>query len=598
MGVIDNDLFRIWLELFRAAIMVGVFMLVWHAGKKHGTKNQKGWSLLLAGFGLLAMAGVLDITDNFPDLGRFVVIGDTPTQAFLEKIVGYAGGFIFLFFGFSAWLPIVHDIRKTNQELEARSGELESIVKVRTADLLSTNATLRDEVRERRQAEAALQKSRLGLLNAQRISNIGYWERDIATGATIWSDEIYDLFGYAPKSFAPTYDRFLSAVHPDDIDAVKAASLKAIYEHQPYDIKHRIIRSDGEIRHIHSRAEANYNSKGEPTSITGVEMDITDRKNYEKALRDSEQRFKDITEVASDWVWEMDQDLCFTYFSDRLYEALGVRNKNALGKTREELGAGDSDSDELKAHMDDLKAHRPFRNFTYTLRADDKSKKTVSISGKPVFDENGVFRGYRGSGTDITAEMEAQKKLEAAHNKLTNLANNDPLTGLPNRRNFEGHIRRAILRARRSGKPGALFYLDLNGFKKINDTYGHEHGDWALKEVAGRIMRPLREIDMVARLGGDEFCVVLEDISNEAAAAQVAEKIIAAISEPCVHLGVELELGASLGIAFFSGDDKEERIMDVLRRADQAMYRAKRDGGNVFRFFSPELHSHSARQPL
>lgn len=596
MGAIDNDLFRIWLELFRGAIMVGVFALVWRAGKKHGTENQKGWSLLLVGFGLLAMAGLLDITDNFPGLGRFVVIGDTPTQALLEKIVGYAGGFLFLFFGFSAWLPTVHNIGKSNQELEVRSGELENIIEIRTADLLSTNAALRDEVRERKQVEAALQKSRLGLLNAQRISNIGYWERDILSGVIAWSDEIYELFGYAPKSFTPTYDRFLNAVHPEDADNVRAASLKGIYEHQPYDIEHRIIRSDGDIRHVRTRAEVNYDNNSLPITITGVVMDITDQKNSEKALRDSEQRFKDFTEVASDWVWEMDQDLRFTYYSDRLYEAIGVRNKNALGKTREELGESDSDSDELKAHMNDLKAHRPFRNFTYTLRADDKSKKTVSVSGKPVFDENGTFQGYRGSGSDITAEVEAQKKLEAAHHQLSNLANNDPLTGLPNRRNFEGHIRRAILRARRSGKPGALFYLDLNDFKKINDTHGHEHGDWALKEVAVRIMKPLREIDMVARLGGDEFCVVLEDIPNETSAAHVAEKIIESISEPCVHLGVELNLGASLGIAFFSGDDKEERIMDVLRRADQAMYRAKRDGGNVFRFFSPELHSHSTRQ--
>jgi len=573
--------------------MAGVFVLVLWNGIHRGLARQKGWFAIVAGFGLLASAGLLDITDNFPELNRFVVVGDTPAQAFLEKIVGYFGGFVLLFIGFSAWFPSIIKFNTALAKLREESDSLEKTVADRTADLLSTNTTLRDEIHERRTAEEALQKSRMNLLTAQRIANLGYWERDIQSGLLTWSERIYEIFDRDPKKFVPTYDHFLKCLHPDDRERVKSTSLQSLYEKKPYDTEYRIVRPDGEVRYVHARAETSYDDNGTPLTSTGVIIDITAQVRARMALESSEKRFRDIADIASDWIWEMDADLRYTYFSDRLYEVLGVSVKNAIGKTRAEL-ATDQDEESFNRHLADMEEHRSFRNFVYNILDDDGNLRAVRISGRPIFDEDGTFMGYRGTGSDITAETEARNKLAQANVQLAELANNDPLTGLPNRRNFENHFRRAILRSRRSGKGGALLYLDLSKFKDINDTYGHDHGDWALQEVSQRIGSALREVDIVARLGGDEFCVILEEINSEAGAAQVAEKIIAAISKPCVHLGAELTLGASIGIVFFSGDDQEERIKDILRNADQAMYRAKRDGGNVFRFYAPGLDDRSS----
>jgi diguanylate cyclase len=164
--------------------------------------------------------------------------------------------------------------------------------------------------------------------------------------------------------------------------------------------------------------------------------------------------------------------------------------------------------------------------------------------------------------------------------RLAHLAAHDPLTGLANRALFADRLDRALARARREGRPGALLLLDLDGFKAINDARGHAAGDRALVAVAGRLRGCVREVDTVARLGGDEFLVVLDGVEAAAEARRVAGRIRAALAEP-LRLdgdGAPLALGASIGVAVFAG---REAPADLLRRADGAMYVAKRTGEAV-----------------
>ncbi|MCB1459508.1 MAG: EAL domain-containing protein [Nitratireductor sp.] len=206
------------------------------------------------------------------------------------------------------------------------------------------------------------------------------------------------------------------------------------------------------------------------------------------------------------------------------------------------------------------------------------------------------------------------EKLKANIEQIYELAYVDRITQLPNREFFKGEVIRAIKRAERQGSSGALLFVDLDGFKRVNDTMGHEVGDRLLKMFSERVVNVVRANDMVAfgasreyalrgastdkqifaRLGGDEFTVLLEDIHEETDAASVARRIIAATSEAFVIDGAEVNLGASIGIATYPHDGSDYH--SILKSADMAMYQAKEEGKNTYRFYSDELNKHAARR--
>ncbi len=168
--------------------------------------------------------------------------------------------------------------------------------------------------------------------------------------------------------------------------------------------------------------------------------------------------------------------------------------------------------------------------------------------------------------------------------KLRFLADHDALTGLLSRRRLFEQLQMAMARSRRYKTPFALLYLDLDRFKPINDQHGHEAGDQVLREIAGRLLACVREVDIVARLGGDEFAIILDQLKSRSDAAAVAEKLIESINRPIVIHGRKHEIGCSIGIAIYPDDAEEPDAL--LARADEAMYRAKRRGKNHYEFVS------------
>jgi diguanylate cyclase (GGDEF)-like protein/PAS domain S-box-containing protein len=149
-----------------------------------------------------------------------------------------------------------------------------------------------------------------------------------------------------------------------------------------------------------------------------LQREIRDRKDAEAALRESEQRYRDIAESSSDWIWEMDADLRFSHYSERLAEVTGVRPEGFIGKTRRELGKDEIDNEKWRRHLADLDARRPFRDFSYTYRHKDGRLLHFTTSGQPVFNEDGRFMGYRGTGADITARVEAEERARSAQERL------------------------------------------------------------------------------------------------------------------------------------------------------------------------------------
>jgi Amt family ammonium transporter len=169
--------------------------------------------------------------------------------------------------------------------------------------------------------------------------------------------------------------------------------------------------------------------------------------------------------------------------------------------------------------------------------------------------------------------------------RMVELANHDALTGLANRRRFLDGVDRAVARARRTGSAGALLYIDLDGFKPVNDRLGHEAGDQVLRTVADRLSGLVRDCDLVGRLGGDEFALLLEDLERPDGGAVVAEKLVDVLSDPIVVPGAAepAAIGASVGIAVFGGGGATVDTVDLVRRADNAMYDAKLAGKGTWR---------------
>lgn len=307
-----------------------------------------------------------------------------------------------------------------------------------------------------------------------------------------------------------------------------------------------------------------------------IYTDITQRARAEPALRESEARFRSLTELSSDWYWE--QDASFRYRSGSGKAMGGIRLADLiLGKANWELGLDIEGG--WDAHRALLERRLPFRDVLVQGSLPGLPKMYARLSGEPIVDEHGNLKGYRGVARDVTMEVQAQERVHY-------LATHDGLTGLPNRAHFNQLLNRQVQSARRYEGRFALMFIDLDGFKAINDTFGHEAGDILLVEMAARFSGSVRASDVVARLGGDEFVVLVQEASDIEQVNAVARKILSAAIKPVTIEGRECRVTASVGICMFPRDAQDEQAL--LRNADVAMYRAKAQGKNNVQFFSAD----------
>ena len=304
-----------------------------------------------------------------------------------------------------------------------------------------------------------------------------------------------------------------------------------------------------------------------------------------RALRQSEGRLLSLLSLSADWVWEHDAELRFTFISESIELTTGIKAAMFLGRRCARDEPFVAAADVLDKHLECVNAHRPFRDLDYQLLLADGSRCHIRMSGEPVFDDEGAYRGYRGVGRDVTRAV-------AAEQKLRYLASYDDLTELPNRHLFLEHLER-ILPYPQRGRGCAVCLIDLDGFKSINDALGHDAGDELLNVVAHRLVETLRKDDFVARLGGDEFVVLIESTDSDVLAG-VAQKLLAVIALPLVLRGCAVHVTGSIGISCYPNDGADAATL--LKHADMAMYRAKEVGKNATKFYTAELASRTASQ--
>jgi diguanylate cyclase (GGDEF)-like protein/PAS domain S-box-containing protein len=301
------------------------------------------------------------------------------------------------------------------------------------------------------------------------------------------------------------------------------------------------------------------------------------RKQAEAALRESEMRFRSLTQMSSDFFWEADEAYRTTELVHGPSYLDAHMSRGLIGKANWDLPSLTPDEAGWAAHRAAVERREAFRDFEFSRRMPDGQVRYFSLSGEPRFAADGAFLGYRGVGRDIT-------EMALARARISSLAYSDPLTGLANRTSLGPSLEQAVQRMRRRNGRLALVFVDLDGFKQINDAHGHDAGDALLVEVGARLRRHLRSGDVVARLGGDEFLVVLEDVHDLAPVEAVARKLLGEIMRPYQLAGREANVTASIGISVFPDDATDASAL--MKHADTAMYAAKQKGKNTYSFYS------------
>jgi diguanylate cyclase (GGDEF)-like protein/PAS domain S-box-containing protein len=397
------------------------------------------------------------------------------------------------------------------------------------------------------------------------------------------SDGIEPLFRVTPEQARSDARVLLETILPQDSAMVTQALEESASNLTPLRIEFRVASADGGIAWLLASAVPQTASKGRVVWY-GAVTDISQQKTWAAELQESEARFRSLTELSSDWYWEQDDNFRVVRLEGAPVTGSSCADVAVVGQTFWETGARNMGPEDWARHRADLAARRSFHELELQAHDAHGQLNWMALSGQPIFEADGRLRGYRGVGWDITARKLAEQEIQR-------LAYFDVLTGLPNRRMLTDRLETGMAASTRNGQHGALLFIDLDKFKQLNDTHGHDVGDLLLQQVAQRLRQNVREMDTVARLGGDEFVVMLQSLGSTPAEARaqvqrVGNKLLAALSDPYVLGDLTHHSAPSMGATLFLG--QTERAETLLKQADTAMYQAKAAGGGGWRFYLGE----------
>jgi diguanylate cyclase (GGDEF)-like protein/PAS domain S-box-containing protein len=316
----------------------------------------------------------------------------------------------------------------------------------------------------------------------------------------------------------------------------------------------------------------------------------------EAALRESEERLRLVANNVPALISYVDREQRYR-FSNRTYDDwFGIAHERMQGRSLVEI-FGEEAHGRMRQYIERCIAGEAVE-FEFTT-AEGGKRRTLQVSCVPHLGPEGEVLGFYMLANDVTALKRAQEDLRFAAVQLQNdarrlefLAHHDTLTGLPNRAMFADRAREAVAHARRHDKTAAFLFLDMDNFKQVNDSLGHDAGDNLLKIMASRLRASVRGDDFIARIGGDEFCVLMQEVAEPREAAAVAQKLIHELGKPYRVGEHQVSSGASIGIACVPQDGDD--VGTLLRLADHAMYRAKELGRNGYQFFSGLLNDNAA----
>ena len=479
------------------------------------------------------------------------------------------------------------------------------------ADEVRGMSLIARDVSEQRLYQRTLAETETRLREAEALAHAGMWLWDTATDAVQWSDELHRIHGLEPRQFEGTIAAHLAPVVPEDRRRVAAALASAVATGSDLGLGYRIARPSGEQRWISARGSVTVDSSGRPVGLRGICQDVTEEKLAEEALRRQASLRHLVQRIA-----------VAANEAKTLEEALASCLDEVCRHTGWPLGRAIVNGNELW-HVSKARRYGSIRDAlegrpwicSYEVRTRRSAVggptivAGVSGIGVPVLvgstvaavvefffldqsePDDPLLEALLAGGIQLGRVVERAQAEQA----LADQALHDHLTGLPNRALFLARLNQALRRRDRSPDRVAVLFLDLDGFKLVNDSLGHDVGDTLLVAVARRLRGVLRPGDTLARFGGDEFTVLCDHVADEEQALAVAQRLSDALLEP-VELpgGGEVVVSTSIGVAFSGGpDDSADRL---LRDADVAMYRAKEQGRARWQVFDVAMHTRAAQR--
>jgi len=415
----------------------------------------------------------------------------------------------------------------------------------------------------------------------------GYFEVDLAGNFTFFNNSVCRVLGYPPEELMGMNNRH----YISDKETVKSVfrAYNEVYQtgNPLKEFGWNIIRKDGAKRYVEGSISLLKDSSDKIIGFRGVTHDVTERKQAEVALRHSEEKYRSILENIQEAYFEVDLAGNFTFFNDSLCRMTGCSRDELIGMNYKFFSDMENSKNVFAAFHHVYKTEKSTEGFDWLIIRKDGSKRYIEASVSLKKDSSGHPAGFKGVIRDITE----RKRIEQ---ELNHMATHDALTGLPNRLMFSQLLDHAIQSAHRNKKQLAVLFIDLDRFKIINDSLGHDAGDQLLKEMALRFRQTLRNVDVVGRLGGDEFVILVEDFNDIHQVDVLAHKILSTVIKPMVLMGEECRVTASIGISVYPRDAEDEQTL--MKNADIAMYFAKEEGKNNYQFYSEKIHSMSSER--
>ena len=394
------------------------------------------------------------------------------------------------------------------------------------------------------------------------VSYVARWEP--GSSFTYMSPQIEEILGFPAEQFIAEPELWAERLHPDDRELVLMEEMRSFQHEIPFECEYRLIAADGTVKWIWERDTIVRDEDGRASHTEGVMVDITQRKL-------SDDRAQHYLDVAGTILLVLRTDQTVELLNRHGRELLGYEDNELLGRDWYDVVVPEDDREARRANFQ--RVLHDGERFTYhrgDVLTRTGERRTIAWRNTLLRDAAGAVVGILASGEDITERLRAEEE-------ISRLAYFDPLTGLPNRTQLEGELRRCVSRCARSGRAVALLLVDLDNFKLVNDSFGHGAGDRLLRRIAGRL-RGIEGAGMLARLGGDEFLILLPELEGdaEAAARDAADEVSARLAEPFKVSGAAFHVHASIGISLYPDD--AQAPVELLQHADMAMYQSKGRG--------------------
>jgi len=475
-----------------------------------------------------------------------------------------------------------------------------------------------------------LQQIKNTLTNAQQIAHLGNWEWNPATEKVTWSDEIYRILGEQPQSIEASFDSIIQRIPENEQDKIRTEIIHSINSSKPYEVEHQIVRNDGTMRYVRQVGDIHKDPEDEQPLLMGTILDITQIKQnelielerlakierYQDALlewsqidyENIDQAFKRATEISANTL-DIERVSIWLYRDN--FSSIRCHNLYVLN-------SGHEQGSELfkKDFPNYFKALESGKMIVVNrAREDEKTKEFTepylipnniySILDAPIryageiigvvcheytncvhqwSSQEQEFASAIASNASLSLEIQKRREIEK---ELEHQAYHDALTKLPNRTLFIDRLDQAVKQAQRNQTMLAVLFLDLDNFKEINDSLGHDAGDKVLIKIAERLKADLRDMDTISRLGGDEFTLIVSDFKDSQYINEVVSKLFNLLQKPMLINGQNLYVSSSIGISIYPDDGETSETL--LKNADAAMYKAKDSGRNSFEFYTHDM---------